>query len=53
MLMQIPSLQIKSQIKIVVFVAWAAYGILPTMHWAVKMGGFQNTMVSVSIFIQS
>lgn len=49
MLMQIPAFNINSQIKIIVFVAWAAYGVLPTMHWAVKMGGFQNTMVSVSI----
>lgn len=32
-----------------IFVAWAAYGVLPTLHWAIVMGGFDNPMVQVSI----
>lgn len=47
MAIQIPSLNVTSHIKMIVFVAWAAYGILPTLHWAIEMGGFQNTMVAV------
>lgn len=50
MIMQIPRLNVTSHIKMTVFVGWAAYGILPTMHWAITMGGFQNTMVAVSIY---
>lgn len=48
MVMQIPRLNVTSHIKMIVFVSWAAYGILPTLHWAIEMGGFKNTMVSVS-----
>lgn len=51
MAIQIPSLNVTSHIKMIVFVAWAAYGILPTLHWAIEMGGFQNTMVAVSYFV--
>ena len=49
MAMQIPQLNVTSQIKMFVFVSWAAYGILPTLHWAIAMGGFKNHMVAVSI----
>lgn len=47
MVIQIPYLNVSSNFKIVIFVGWALFGILPTMHWAIKMGGFQNNMVSV------
>lgn len=49
MLMQVPKFNVTSQIKMSVFVCWAVFGILPTMHWAVQMGGFSNAMVAVSI----
>lgn len=51
MILQIPRLNVTSHIKMIVFVGWAAYGILPTMHWAITMGGFQNTMVAVSFIM--
>lgn len=50
MVIQIPYLNVSSQLKIVIFVGWAMFGILPTTHWAIKMGGFQNKMVSVSVY---
>lgn len=49
MLMQVPKFNVTSEIKMSVFVCWAVFGILPTMHWAVQMGGFSNAMVAVSI----
>lgn len=49
MVIQIPYLNVSSQLKIVIFVGWAMFGILPTMHWAIKMGGFHNRMVAVSV----
>ena len=49
MILQIPKLNINSNIKMLVFVAWAAYGVVPTLHWAIELGGFDNQMVRVSI----
>lgn len=49
MIMQIPKLKISSNVKMIVFVAWAAYGVFPTLHWYLAMGGFENSMVKVSI----
>lgn len=51
MVIQIPYLNVSSHLKIVIFVGWALFGILPTMHWAIKMGGFKNKMVSVSVCV--
>lgn len=48
MVIQIPRLNVSSQFKIIIFVGWALFGIFPTMHWAIEMGGFHNAMVSVS-----
>lgn len=48
MLMQIPRFNVTSNIKMTTFVCWAAFGILPSLHWVIKMGGFQNSMVAVS-----
>lgn len=48
MIMQIPRLKVKDNIKITVFVSWAAFGIIPTLHWYFEMGGNENTMVNVS-----
>lgn len=50
MVMQIPRLKIKDNIKITVFVSWAAFGVIPTIHWYFEMGGSENTMVNVSVF---
>ena len=49
MILQIPSLNINSNIKLTVFVSWAIYGVLPTLHWTVAMGGFDNPIVSMLI----
>jgi hypothetical protein len=32
----------------ITFVAWAAYGIIPTLHWYLEMGGVESQMVKVS-----
>lgn len=52
MAMQIPRLKIKDNIKIAVFVSWAAFGVIPTIHWYFEMGGSENSMVDVSSVIQ-
>lgn len=49
MVMQIPRLKIKDNVKITVFVSWAAFGVVPTVHWYFEMGGSENTMVNVSL----
>lgn len=49
MILQIPSLNINSNIKLTVFVSWAIYGVLPTLHWTVAMGGFDNPIVRMLI----
>ncbi|XP_037050987.1 progestin and adipoQ receptor family member 3 isoform X2 [Bradysia coprophila] len=49
MVIQIPHLNVSSHLKIIIFVGWALFGILPTTHWAIKMGGFHNKMVSLLI----
>lgn len=51
MALQIPSLNIHSNIKLLTFVGWAAYGVVPTLHWTIMMGGLENPIVAVSIFI--
>lgn len=48
MIMQIPRLKVKDNIKITIFVSWAAFGVIPTVHWYFAMGGSENTMVDVS-----
>lgn len=47
MTLQIPRFNVNSNIKLIVFVAWAAYGVLPTLHWSVAMGGMENPMVGM------
>lgn len=49
MVLQIPSLKVNSHVKMLVFVGWAAYGVLPTLHWAIYMGGFENPIVAVIV----
>lgn len=47
MIIQIPKLNIKDNIKITVFVSWAAFGVIPTLHWYLEQGGNENLMVQV------
>lgn len=49
MILQIPRLNINSNIKLAVFVSWAIYGVLPTLHWTIAMGGFDNPIVRMLI----
>lgn len=48
MALQHPKFNINSNAKMTTFVLWAAYGVVPTIHWTIIMGGFDNPVVSVS-----
>lgn len=48
MILQVPSFNVNMYVKMSVFVAWAAYGVIPTLHWSYLMGGFDNPIVAVS-----
>ncbi|XP_066150632.1 progestin and adipoQ receptor family member 3 [Euwallacea fornicatus] len=47
MILQIPSLGINENIKIITFVSWAAYGVVPTFHWGTSMGWFESPVVNL------
>ena len=47
MLLQLPRYQVNDNLKLAVFVGWAVYGVLPTLHWTIAMGGMQNPVVSL------
>ncbi|XP_057324721.1 progestin and adipoQ receptor family member 3 [Microplitis mediator] len=49
MILQIPSLEVNGNVKLLVFVGWAAYGVLPTFHWGIAMGGMDNPIVKMLI----
>ncbi|XP_053682168.1 progestin and adipoQ receptor family member 3 isoform X2 [Sabethes cyaneus] len=49
MILQIPRLKVNSNVKMMAFVAWAAYGVVPTLHWYIVMGGAESTMVKLFI----
>lgn len=49
MILQIPKLNINAHVKMLVFVAWAGYGVIPTIHWTFRMGGLENPVVMVSM----
>ncbi|CAG5108984.1 Similar to Paqr3: Progestin and adipoQ receptor family member 3 (Mus musculus) [Cotesia congregata] len=49
MVLQIPSLEVNGNVKLLVFVGWAAYGVLPTLHWGIAMGGMENPIVNMLI----
>ncbi|XP_053678303.1 progestin and adipoQ receptor family member 3 [Anopheles nili] len=49
MVLQIPQLNVHSNVKMLAFVAWAAYGVVPTLHWYYVMGGTESTMVKIFI----
>jgi hypothetical protein len=48
MALQYPAFKVDAHTKMLVFVGWAAYGVVPTVHWTIMMGGWQNPIVSVS-----
>jgi len=37
------------QWRLFVFGGWAAYGVVPTFHWAVLHGGLSSPAVAVSL----
>lgn len=49
MVLQAPKLNFSSNVKMLVFVGWAAYGVIPTIHWIVKLGGLDNPVVTVNL----
>jgi len=48
MVLQIPKLKIDANTKMIVFLSWAVYGVVPTFHWTYTMGGMENPVVQVS-----
>ncbi|XP_057662884.1 progestin and adipoQ receptor family member 3 [Diorhabda carinulata] len=47
MTLHIPHFNIHSNIKTIVFVAWGLYGVIPTIHWTIINGGFENPLVCI------
>ncbi|KAJ8674713.1 hypothetical protein QAD02_010499 [Eretmocerus hayati] len=47
LMLQLPRYQINDNIKLAVFVGWGLYGVLPTLHWTIAMGGMQNPIVDL------
>ncbi|XP_067008952.1 progestin and adipoQ receptor family member 3 [Anabrus simplex] len=47
MVIQIPKFNVDSNVKLIVFVSWAAYGVVPTFHWTIIMGGLSNPVVEL------
>lgn len=48
MLLQVPKYNFNPTLKMMIFVGWAAYGVIPTFHWVYRMGGLENPVVAVS-----
>ncbi|KAE8747781.1 hypothetical protein FOCC_FOCC005393 [Frankliniella occidentalis] len=49
MMLHVPRIGASSNMKLFTFVGWAAYGVVPTFHWTIVMGGMDNPMVQVSL----
>lgn len=49
MVLQWPRLKVPYPVKMCMFIGWAVYGVVPTLHWTYAMGGFDNPMVQVII----
>ncbi|XP_046393173.1 progestin and adipoQ receptor family member 3 isoform X2 [Ischnura elegans] len=47
MALQVPRFNVSANMKLLVFVGWAAYGVLPTIHWTIMMGGWENPIVEL------
>ena len=45
MAIQVPRFEVDNNVKLLVFVMWAAYGVVPTFHWVIVMGGSENPLV--------
>ncbi|XP_060878630.1 progestin and adipoQ receptor family member 3-like [Metopolophium dirhodum] len=44
--LQLPKLKASDNLKMISFVCWAAYGVIPTCHWVIIMGGWENPIVA-------
>ncbi|XP_026480455.1 progestin and adipoQ receptor family member 3-like [Ctenocephalides felis] len=44
---QLPRFECSDAIKMLTFVIWAGYGVIPTIHWTIEMGGWENAMVKL------
>lgn len=49
MMLQLPKFNITSHVKTTVFILWAAYGVIPTIHWTIRSGGIESPVVEVGI----
>ncbi|KAF5305459.1 hypothetical protein FQA39_LY01550 [Lamprigera yunnana] len=49
MTLQHPKFNVNANVKMTMFVFWAAYGVVPTLHWTILMGGFDHPLVSLLI----
>jgi len=47
MLVQLPKFDVDSNVKMMIFVGWAAYGVIPTIHWTFVMGGLKHPVVQL------
>ena len=47
MSLHVPQIGASANMKLFTFVGWAAYGVVPTFHWTIIMGGMDNPMVQV------
>ncbi|XP_034250193.1 progestin and adipoQ receptor family member 3 isoform X2 [Thrips palmi] len=47
MSLHVPRVGASANMKLFTFVGWAAYGVVPTFHWTVVMGGLDNPMVQL------
>ncbi|XP_044258560.1 progestin and adipoQ receptor family member 3 [Tribolium madens] len=45
MLLHVPRFNVGPNVRMMVFVGWAAYGVVPTLHWAMHMGWFEHPLV--------
>ncbi|XP_071051527.1 progestin and adipoQ receptor family member 3 isoform X2 [Onthophagus taurus] len=45
MLLQLPKFNISSNVKTLVFILWALYGVIPTIHWTIRSGGLASPVV--------
>ncbi|KAL9894822.1 progestin and adipoQ receptor family member 3 isoform 3-T4 [Glossina fuscipes fuscipes] len=46
---QIPKLNVSLNAKIAVLFIWAAYGVIPFLHWTIMMGGLENELVRLMV----
>ncbi|XP_058789319.1 progestin and adipoQ receptor family member 3 [Phymastichus coffea] len=49
MMVQLPRYKVNDNVRLAVFVGWAVYGVIPTLHWIIAMGGMENPMVALLV----